>query len=76
MSWISREVRRKPLGCSKDVFKNADVPAQINSMSYPEDGSKIWKARGSPSIKGYPQERGWSGKKSHEGKLRVTSYLI
>ena len=60
---ITREVRRDPLGCSEDVFENADVPAQINSMPYPEEGCKMWKARGSPSIKGYPQEREWSGQK-------------
>ena len=63
MSRIKRELRHNPLGCSKDVFENADVPVQINSMPYPEEDCKMWKARGSPSIKGYPQERGWSGKK-------------
>ena len=57
MSRITREVRPNPLGCSKDVFENADFPAQINSMAYPEDSCKICKARGLPSIKGYPQER-------------------
>ena len=63
MSTITREVRRNPLGCSKDVFENADIPAQINWMPYPEDGCKMWKCRGSPSIKRYPQEREWSGQK-------------
>ena len=63
MCMTTREVRRNPLGCSKDVFENADVPAQINSMPYPEDGCKMWKARGSSSNKGYPQEREWSGQK-------------
>ena len=57
MTRIKREVRRNPLGCSKDVLENADVPVQINSIPYPEDLCKMWKARGSPSIKAYPQER-------------------
>ena len=63
MSGIIREVHCNPLGCSKDVFENADVAAQINSMPYPEDGCKMMKARGTPSITGYPLEREWSGQK-------------
>ena len=63
MSTITREVRRNPLGCSIDVFENADIPAQINWMPYPEDVYKMWKGRGSPCIKGYPQEREWSRQK-------------
>ena len=56
MTRIKRELCRNPLGCSKDVFEYPDFPVQINSTPYPE-------ARGSPSINGYPQERGWSGQK-------------
>ena len=71
MTRIKRDDRRNTLGCSKDVLENADVPVQINSIPYPEDGCKMWKARGSINLKRIStrKKEGGVGKKSHEGKF-------
>ena len=69
MSRIIRELRRNPLGCSKDVFENADVPVQINSMPYPEEGSKCEKPEDHPPLKDIYKKEDGVGKKSHEGKF-------
>ena len=67
MSRIKREIRRNPLGTSKDVFENADVPDVPKSTRCRilRNVAKCGKP-GSPTIKRCPQE-----KEDGEGKKHM-----
>ena len=71
MSRIKREIRRNPLGTSKDVFENADVPDVPKSTRCRilRNVAKCGKPEVRPPLKDVHKKKDGVGKKSHESKF-------